>query len=123
MSGTWIRHPARNRAFWRRPHVDHMIPSHPEPAALHSADPGEWGHPRRARFVLWAALVILLLAAQTLLVALAFHYRSTRIQEEVEANAATASGELGQLLAKDMQAMLTLPGADSPPDRWRARTE
>jgi two-component system sensor histidine kinase DctS len=98
-----------------------MIRPHPEPASLHAADSGEWGRPRRGRVFLWAALVILLLAAQTLLVALAFHYRSTRTQEKVEANAAAASGELGQLLAKDLQAMLALPSADVPDERWRAR--
>ena len=91
-----------------------MIPPHPEPAALDAADTHEWGRPRRGRVFLWAALMVLLLAAQTLLVALAFHYRSTRTQEKVEENAGAASAELGQLLAKDLQQILALPGADTP---------
>lgn len=90
-------------------------------AALHSVDTPEWSPPRRLRVVLWVALVVLLLAAQTLLVALAFHYRSTRTQEHVEANAATASAELAQLLAKDLQAILALPGGDARPGDWRDR--
>jgi two-component system sensor histidine kinase DctS len=98
-----------------------MIPPHPEPAALHSPLFGDRGRSRRGRLFLWAALVILLIAAQTLLVALAFHYRSSRTQERVEANAAAASGELGQLLAKDLQAILALPAGDTPDNRWHAR--
>ena len=100
-----------------------MTRSHPESTTLHAGEAGEWVRPRRLRIFLWVALVVLLLAAQTLLVALAFHYRSTRTQEAVEASAAVASGELAQLLAKDLQAMLAMPGAGAPPGQWRARAE
>ena len=108
------------RGFWRRQNDVDMIPPHPEPAALHAADTS-WGRPRRGRVFLWAALVVLLLAAQTLLVALAFHYRSTRTQEKVEENAGAASAALGQLLARDLQQILALPGADASAELWHAR--
>ena len=90
-----------------------MNPQHP---ALPEA---EWPRPRRLRVVLWIALVVLLLAAQTLLVALAFHYRSSRTQEHVDANAAAASGQLAQLLARDLQAILAMPGGSTQPGEWR----
>ncbi len=94
------------------------------PAALPSLDAVAPPRPRRLRVVLlWVALVVLLLAAQTLLVALAFQYRSARTQEAVEANAATAAGELAQLFAKDLQAMLEMPGPAAPAGPWRARAE
>ena len=98
-----------------------MTPPFPEAAALHSVEAGAGTRPRRLRIVLWVALVVLLLAAQTLLVALAFHYRSTRTQDAVEANAAVAGGELAQLLAKDLQDMLSMPAGAAPAGQWRAR--
>ncbi len=94
-----------------------------ESASMPSVDAVAAARPRRLRVVLWVALVALLLAAQALLVALAFHYRSARTQEAVEANAATASAELAQLFAKDLQAMLAMPGRDAPAGQWRARAE
>jgi len=100
-----------------------MNPPPREPAVLPPIDAVAAVHPRRLRVVLWVALVLLLLTAQTLLVALAFHYRSTRTQERVEANAAAASAELAQLFAKDLQAMLAMPGRDAPAGQWRARAE
>ena len=98
-------------------------PSHPEAAALHSVDAGEWSpsRARRLRIALWVALVVLLLAAQALLVSLAFHYRSARTQDRVEANAAAASGQLAQLLAKDLQAILAMPDGSTRPGEWRDR--
>ena len=101
-----------------------MNPPHPEVAALHSVEAGAWARPRRRlRIFLWVVLVVLLLAAQTLLVMLAFHYRSTRTQDAVEASAAVAGGELAQLLAKDLQDLLSLPGGGAPAGQWRARAE
>jgi two-component system sensor histidine kinase DctS len=83
---------------------------------------GEWLRPRRLRVALWVALFVLLLAAQALLVMLAVHYRATRMQEAVESSAAAASGELAQLLARDLHAMLETPGG-APVGVWRARAE
>jgi len=99
-----------------------MNPPHEDATALHAVDAGEWLRPRRKRIVLWVALVVLLLAAQALLVTLTVHYRETRMQDAAEANAAAAAGELEQLLAKDLQTMLELPGAASAAP-WRARAE
>ena len=59
----------------------------------------------RARALLWTALVVLLVAALSLLVALTFHYRSSRMQAAVEANAATAADQLVQLLERNLQAL------------------
>ena len=99
-----------------------MNTSPADPTALHAVDAGESLRPRRLRIVLWVALVVLLLAAQALLVTLAVHYRAARMQEAVETSAAAAGGELAQLLAQDLQAMLEMPvGALSGP--WRGRAE
>ena len=73
----------------------------------------------RARALLWTALVVLLLAALSLLVALTFHYRSSRMQAEVEANAATAADQLVQLLERNLQAILALPGRATPSETWQ----
>ncbi|MEP6873496.1 MAG: ATP-binding protein [Burkholderiales bacterium] len=99
-----------------------MNPFHDDATALHAVDAGEGPRPRRLRIVLWVALVVLLLAAQALLVTLTVHYRAARMQEAAEANAAAASGELAQLLAKDLQATLAMPGG-APAEAWRARAE
>ncbi|MES1163103.1 MAG: hypothetical protein ABUL50_08580, partial [Rhizobacter sp.] len=69
--------------------------------SLTDAEVVDTQRPRRLRVLLWVALVVLLLAAQTLLVVLAVHYREARTQDDVEAKAAVAVGELEQLLAKD----------------------
>ena len=46
----------------------------------------------RPRWFLWVALVVLLIAAQALLLTLTLHYRSTRAQEDVEAGARQRRG-------------------------------
>ena len=51
----------------------------------HHAEIDDIKRPRRLRVLLWVALVVLLLAAQTLLVVLAVHYREARTQDDVEA--------------------------------------
>ncbi|CAN5375572.1 hypothetical protein BH10PSE17_BH10PSE17_20090 [soil metagenome] len=71
------------------------------------------------RGYLWAALVVLLLAALVLLVMLTVHYRSTRTQELIEAKAGTASAELAEVLARDLRGILALPDSRSPTSAWR----
>ena len=100
-----------------------MNPPNAEITALQALDAAAAPRPRRLRVVLWVALVALLLAAQALLVTLTVHYRATRMQDAVEASAAAASGELGQLLGKDLQAMLEIPSGTDQPGAWRARVE
>jgi two-component system sensor histidine kinase DctS len=96
---------------------------HSDAAPLHSTEAPDWVRPRGLRIFLWGALVVLLIAAQTLLVALAVHYRSTRTQEAVEANAALSVDELAQLLAKDLRSMLIMPSIEAPGEQWRASAE
>jgi two-component system sensor histidine kinase DctS len=71
--------------------------------------------------LLWAALIVLLLAAQSLLVALTFHYRSSRAQEQVERNAAAVAAELVQHLAASLQAVVAMSGDGAAPPDWPER--
>ena len=85
-----------------------------EPAPLMSAllpavTAGILNRSLRARALLWGALVVLLIAALSLLAALTFHYRSSRMQAAVEAHAATAADQLVQVLERNLQAILALP--------------
>ncbi len=77
----------------------------------------------RARALLWTALVVLLVAALSLLVALTFHYRSAQMQAEVEAKAATAADQLVQLLERNLQAILALPGRATPTETWQQHAQ
>ena len=95
--------------------VPAAVPSRIEAASL--------TRPRRQRTFLWAALVVLLLIAQTLLMTLAYSYRAARLQESVEVTAAAVSTDLTELLARDLQAALSLPGGAAPLEQWRARAE
>ena len=94
-----------------------MIP--PRPRAPSDID--EVPRPRRLRVLLWIALVVLLVAAQTLLVVLAVHYREARTQDDVEAKAAVAVSELEQVLAKDLQDVLAMPSGAAATGAWRER--
>ena len=67
--------------------------------------------------------MVLLLAAQALLMTLAYSYRSARLQESVEATAAATGSALAELLARDLQATLGLPGGAAPLAQWHARAE
>lgn len=98
-------------------------PTLPDATLLHAIEVASLARPRRQRTFLWAALVVLLLAAQALLMTLAFSYRAARLQESVDATAATASTDLAELLARDLQATLSLPGGDAALAQWRARAE
>lgn len=91
----------------------------PMPAQPPAANAGILSRWLRARALLWTALVVLLLAALSLLVALTFHYRSSQMQAEVEANAATAAEQLVQLLERNLQTLLALPGRATPSETWQ----
>jgi two-component system sensor histidine kinase DctS len=83
----------------------------PAPAALLR------GRPRRA--VLWTALVLLLLVAQSLLVALTLNYEASRAQEETEATATEAASEVRRELLRGMQALQGLLWSEPLLQRWQ----
>ncbi len=74
---------------------------------------------RWRRVALWAALVGLLVVAQSLLVALTINYESTRAQEQVDAVAFSAAAQLKQQLARDQQTLQALLWNDPPLQPWR----
>jgi len=75
----------------------------------------------RPRWFLWVALVLLLVAAQALLLTLTLHYRSSRAQQEVEAGVLASAEELRKLLGADLRRVLGLPDRNAAPERWRDR--
>lgn len=77
----------------------------------------------RRSVYLWVALVVLLLAAESLLLVLALQYRTARTQAAVEANAAAASAELANILTRDLRAVIGLSGPTSPSGTWRERAD
>ena len=93
------------------------------PALLPAVTAGIASRSLRARALLWSALVVLLVAALALLAALTFHYRSSRMQAAVEANAATAADQLVQRLERNLQAILALPGRATPSEIWQRHAQ
>jgi two-component system sensor histidine kinase DctS len=93
------------------------------PALLPAVTAGIANRSPRARALLWSALVVLLVAALALLAALTFHYRSSRMQAAVEANAATAADQLVQLLERNLQAILALPDRATPSEIWQRHAQ
>ena len=75
---------------------------------------------RWRRPLLWGALVVLLVVAQSLLVALTLEYESSRAQERVDEAAAAVAGEARQVLARDVQRLQALQWNDPAPAQWRA---
>jgi two-component system, LuxR family, sensor histidine kinase DctS len=65
--------------------------------------PPRWRRLRRA--LLWAALVMLLLVAQSLLVALTINYESNRLQEAADSAAGEASAEVRQAMLRALRAV------------------
>ena len=74
---------------------------------------------RWRRPLLWGALVVLLVVAQSLLVALTLEYESARAQERVDEAAAVVAGEARQVLARDLQRLQALLWNDPAPPQWR----
>jgi two-component system sensor histidine kinase DctS len=76
--------------------------------------------PRRLRrAALWGALVLLLLVAQTLLVALTISYESSRSQDEVETLASETAAELRRDLLTVGQKLQALAWNEAPQPAWR----
>ncbi|NDG38791.1 MAG: PAS domain S-box protein [Betaproteobacteria bacterium] len=78
---------------------------------------------RRPRALLWGALVVLLLVAQTLLVALTLRYEEARAQERSDEVAAAALGEIrrrSQMVLQGLQGLQQRPGE---PHAWLRNAE
>jgi len=80
--------------------------------------PPERRGPRRAR--LWAALVVLLLVAQSLLVGLTVSYESTRSQNQIDDLAAESAVRLRRDLLRSMQGVQSLLWPDPAAAPWQA---
>jgi two-component system sensor histidine kinase DctS len=87
----------------------HAATNPPEPRPL-----------RLRRALLWAALVLLLLVAQSLLVLLTVRYESTRAQDEAEAVAAEVAAQVRHDLLGLMQSLQSLAWSDPPRPGRRA---
>jgi two-component system sensor histidine kinase DctS len=81
-----------------------------------SPEPPRQRRPRRA--LLWAALVALLVVAQTLLVALTLNYESSRAQDEADAVASEAAAEIRRDLLRTVQSLQALMWDETSPS-WR----
>ena len=75
---------------------------------------------RHRRPLLWGALLVALLLAQSLLVALTLHYRAARAQQAVDARAASASVVLVRNLGRTLQDLLALPAGGAA---WGAKAD
>src|SRR5688500_5545118 len=77
---------------------------------------------RIRRALLWAALVLLLLVAQTLLVGFTIRYEATQAQEEAELVAGNAAASVRRDLLSAMQALQALAWTEAlplPESAWR----
>ncbi|HEY1089991.1 MAG TPA: PAS domain S-box protein, partial [Burkholderiaceae bacterium] len=77
--------------------------------------------PRRA--LLWAALVALLLVAQSTLVVLTLGYENSRAQEQVEQQAAEMAARAKQIAGRDLQSLQALLWLEPGEARWRAAAD
>ena len=84
-----------------------------------------WWQPARrtTRPLLWAALVGLLLVAQTLLVALTLRYEETRAQERSDEVAAAALGEVRRRTQTVLQGLQGLQARSADPQAWRLEAQ
>ena len=90
-----------------------MTPAHAPAAAARGATQNRW-----QRALPWAALVALLLVAQTLLVMLTVDYEASRAQEQAEAVAADAAAHVKREVLQSVQQLQALMWQDPPPERW-----
>ncbi|MFZ5547701.1 MAG: sensor histidine kinase [Pseudomonadota bacterium] len=81
--------------------------------------PPELPRPRRGmRWLLWGALLLLLLVAQSLLVGLTLSYEDARAQDRADAVAAASAGEMRRLVQRSLQSAQSLTWGDPPPTQW-----
>ena len=91
------------------------------PAALPTYPPPRPRLLRRA--LLWGVLVVLLLVAQTLLVALTINYEDGREQENTERAATEAAAEFRREMLHQMQLLQALAFTEAPGDAWRREAD
>ena len=94
----------------RRDLDDSLLPEH-VPAALRTAR-------RWRRALLWAALVGLLVVAQTLLIALTARHERNRLQEQTDGSAVASAGDVKQVFARDLQGLQALLWREPTPQQW-----
>jgi two-component system sensor histidine kinase DctS len=78
-----------------------------------------WIRPAR-RVLLWAALVMLLVVAQSLLVALSIAYEASRTQDQVDAVAAAGAAQVKRSISRRLQELQALLWNEPTPAQWRA---
>lgn len=89
------------------------------PPTAPSAPPPELPRPRRGvRWLLWGALLLLLLVAQSLLVGLTLSYEDARAQDRADAVAAASAGEMRRLVQRSLQSAQSLTWGDPSPTQW-----
>jgi two-component system sensor histidine kinase DctS len=89
---------------------------------LESAAPGGPAVARRIsrRWLLWGALVVLLLVAQGLLLWLTLNYESARAQDQTDSAAEAASTEMRRVVGRVQQSVQSLMWNDPSVAQWRA---
>ncbi len=75
------------------------------------------------RALLWSVLVVLLLVAQTLLVALTINYEEGREQDNTERAATEAAAEFRREMLHQMQLLQALAFSEAPGDAWRREAD
>ena len=85
------------------------------PRAPHGMDRLTAGRPR---WLLWAALVALVVALLGTLIWLAGRYEAARVQGQLEADATEAVGELRSGMSRNVQSLQTLQVYDPSPNAW-----
>ena len=75
------------------------------------------------RALLWGVLVVLLLVAQTLLVALTINYEDAREQDNTERAATEAAAEFRREMLHQMQLLQALAFTEAPGDAWRREAD
>ena len=76
---------------------------------------------RRRRVLLWAALMGLLMVAQSLLVVLTVAYEDGRAQEQADAAAADAASDIKRDVLRATQDLQTLTWSAGTPSEWSER--
>ena len=89
--------------------------------AIAASDSPALRRPRRLRrALLWSALVVLLVVAQSALVWLTVNFEGVRAQEQAEAASSAAAADVRQRISRDLQSLQALLWNDPGLPQWRA---